>query len=118
MMIYKKSWKYILIKDSSYLCLASYFYRLMALKNFGNVFKKNLGGYVEGYHNLSQKGNCWVYDNAIVYENAKLSENAKAYGESRIFGNAIVCENARIFDDARVSGNIIVSGFTSINRDI
>ena len=117
-MIYKKSWKYILIKDSSYLCSASYLYRLKAVKDFGNVYKKNLGGYVKGYHNLSQKGNCWVYDNAWVCENAKLSENAKAYGESRISGNAMVCENARIFDDAKVSGNTIVSGFTSINRDI
>ena len=56
-MIYKKSWKYILIKDNY-----SDFYRLKALKNFLDVKRGDLGGYVEGYHNLSQSGDYWIYD--------------------------------------------------------
>jgi hypothetical protein len=56
-MIYKKSWKYILIKDNY-----SDFYRLKALKNFLDVKRGDLGGYVEGYYNLSQSGDCWIYD--------------------------------------------------------
>ena len=114
-MIYKKSWKYILIRDNSYLCLASlYLYRPKALKDFGDVFKKNLGGYMQSYYNLSQKGNCWIYDNAWVCENARVLDNARVHGESHISGNAVVKDNARVFDDARVSGKAIIRGNTTI----
>ena len=39
-------------------------HRIKALKDFGNVKKGELGGYVESEHNLSQEGNCWVCGNA------------------------------------------------------
>ena len=124
-MIYKKTWKYILCKDNTYY-LGKYksYYRPKALRDFSNVSKGDIGGHLEGYHNLSQSGNCWIYGYATITRNAIVSENAKVYNNAvvtnnaKVFGNAIVYENARIFDDARVSGNIIVSGFTSINRDI
>ena len=41
-------------------------HRIKALKDFGNVKKGELGGYVESEHNLSQEGNCWVCGNAKV----------------------------------------------------
>ena len=34
-------------------------HRIRALKNFGDVKKDDLGGYIEDENNLSQKGNCW-----------------------------------------------------------
>ena len=71
-MIYKKSWKYILVKNN-------YLYRIKALKNFSNVRKGNLGGYVSSYHNLSQSGDCWIYDYAKVTGNAIVSDNAKIF---------------------------------------
>jgi len=64
-------------------------YQIKALKDFGDVYAGELGGYIEKESNLSQEGDCWVYG------------NAKVYG------------NARIFDDAKVCGN---TQFNSINK--
>ena len=88
-MIYKKSWKYIIIKDN-------YLFRVKSLKDFSNVKEGDIGGYIGGYHNLSQKGNCWIYNDAWVCENARVSENA------------VVCENVFVTGNAKVSGNTCV----------
>lgn len=45
-------------------------YRIRALKNFRNVKKGDLGGYVEKESNLSQTGDAWIYDDAKVMDNA------------------------------------------------
>ena len=39
-------------------------YRIKTLKDFGDVKKGDLGGWVEKEENLSQEDNCWVYDDA------------------------------------------------------
>ena len=103
-------------------------HRIKALKDFGNVKKGELGGYVESEHNLSQEGNCWVcgnaevydnaevcgnaevYDNALVYGNAKVYSNAKVYGNALVYGNAKVCGNALVYSNALVCGNAEVCG--------
>ena len=103
-MIYKKSWKYILVKNN-------YFYRIKALKNFSNVRKGNLGGYVSSYHNLSQSGNCWIYDyakvtgDAIVFDNARILEYARVYEAAKVYGNAQVSKTANVCGCAQVYGN-------------
>ena len=100
-MIYKKSWKYVLIIDDT--CYRNY-YRLKALKDFSDISKGNFGGYLESYYNLSQSGNCWVYNNARVYGFAQVSENACIYDEAR------VCGNAQVFGNAQVSGSAWIYG--------
>ena len=50
-------------------------YRIKALKNFSDVKKGDLGGYVQKERNLSQFGNAWVYGDAQVYGNAKVFGN-------------------------------------------
>ena len=40
--------------------------RIMAVRDFGNVKKGDIGGFVEWTSNLSQCGNCWIADNAIA----------------------------------------------------
>jgi len=35
--------------------------------------------------NLSQEGNCWLYDNARSYGTAKVLDNAKIYGEMGVY---------------------------------
>ena len=42
-------------------------YRIKALKDFGNVKKGDLGGFVQSEMNLSHYGNCWIYNDAKVY---------------------------------------------------
>jgi len=59
--------------------------RIVALKSFGGDVKEgDVGGFVASEANLSQEGNCWVYDNAKVSENAVVSGNAKVYGNARV----------------------------------
>ncbi len=65
-------------------------YRIRALKDFSNVNKGELGGYVEKESNLSQYDNCWVSGNARVYGDAEVYGNAKVSGDAWVFGNAEV----------------------------
>lgn len=96
-------------------------YRIKAIKDFDDIKKDELGGWVESEDNLSQKNNCWIYDNAKVYDKAKVYGNAKVWGDSivhenaKVYGNAvlsgyrvIVYGNARIYGKVRLYGNIMV----------
>lgn len=93
-------------------------YRIQALKNFGDVKKGDLGGFVESEHNLSQDGNCWIYNNASAAQDSRVQENAKMYDHSSIhqyaqmFGeselhnyaemrdNTLIAEHARMYDNS------------------
>ena len=85
-------------------------YRIKALKDFNDVKKGDIGGYIQSENNLSQLDDCWIYDNAKVYDNAIVRDNVQ------VCGKAIVCDNARIRGyavvqhDAVVRGNADVSG--------
>ena len=83
-------------------------YRIKALKDFNDVKKGDIGGYVEGEKNLSQLGDCWIYDNAIVSDNAQVCNNARVYDNAKVYGNAEVCDNVQIFDNAFVLDNVQV----------
>lgn len=115
-MIYKKSWKYILIIDGLDIYDVCHLYRVKAVREFSDISIGDIGGYVQGYHNLSHKGNCWVYDDSKLLNNAKLSENAKTYGksiiakESSISGNIILTESSWITGRSIITGNRILSG--------
>ena len=92
-------------------------YRIQALKNFGNVKKGDLGGWVESEENLSQKGKCWIYDNAEVFENAKVYGNAKIKDDAWVNEDAEVFENAVIKDDACISGHAMVYGNAKVDTE-
>ena len=98
-------------------------YRIEALKDFGNVKKGDKGGYIEKEENLSQNGDCWVYDNAIVFGNAKVDGNAKVYDNAKVFENAKVCGNvavygkAQVYDDALVCEDAQVYGYAWVCGD-
>lgn len=42
-------------------------HRIKAIKDFGDVKKGEIGGWIEKEENLSQKGNVWVCGNAEVF---------------------------------------------------
>ena len=94
------------------------FYQIQALKDFGDVKKSDLGGWIEKEDNLSQKGNCWVYDNARVYDDAIVSGDAHVYGNAVVFLNAWVCGDARVYEHAKVYGYTLVSGSDYTFKDI
>ena len=89
-------------------------HRIKALKDFGNVKKGELGGYVESEYNLSQIGNCWVYGNARVCGDAELCGNAKVCGDAEVCGNAKVCGDAELCGNADY---ITIKGLGSRYRD-
>lgn len=80
-------------------------YRIKALRDFGDVKKGDIGGYIEKESNLSHEGNCWIYDDAYVLGNARVCNNARVYNKAKIFGNAYLSGNSKIFDNARVFDN-------------
>ena len=117
-MIYKKSWKYILKH-----AFGSY-YRPIAIKDFKDVKKGDLGGYIQHYHNLSQTENCWIYGGATVYGNARVIEdaivkdNAQVFGNARVTEDAVVKDNAEVFGNAKISGRVMVIGNRKVSRDL
>ena len=92
-------------------------FRIKALKDFNDVKKGDIGGYVEGEKNLSQLDYCWIYDNAKVYDNAVVIGKAIVCDNARIRGNAIVRDNARVLVNARVFGNAIIRDNAVVRGD-
>ena len=90
-------------------------YQIEALKDFSDIKKGDLGGWIEKESNLSQQGDCWVSCRARVYDNAIVFDNAWVFGNAQVSGCAWVSGNARVFGNARVSGNAWVSGSAIIN---
>ena len=132
--------KYEILKNTKVRFFGREIYRIKALKDFGNVKKGDIGGYVESEKNLSQEGDCWIYDNVVACDNsivrdnavacdnsvvgghAKVKDYATVSGNSIICGNSIVCDNAKIKDYAIVSGNstfynhVVVRSHAKINN--
>ena len=110
-------------------------YQIRALKDFGDVHKGDLGGWLEKESNLSHEGTCWVSDyatvcgEAYVCGNARVSDDAQVYGNAsvyaealiegttKVYGNARVYGAARVSDDAQVHGNARVYGTAWIVGD-
>jgi len=95
-------------------------YRIRAVKSFktkrifGNVKNGDLGGYIETESNLSQEGNCWVFDNAKVFDDALVSDNAWVSDDAQIHGSACISGDAIVFTEAKVYGKAQVSGHAQI----
>jgi hypothetical protein len=98
-------------------------YRVKALRDFSDVKAGDIGGFIEKDNNLSHKGNCWVYDNAIVRDDAKVLDNAIVRDEAILKDTAMACENATVRDrvvyrgSASISGNNIERGSLSYYSD-
>ena len=71
-------------------------YRIRALKDFSDVKKGDLGGWVSNEYNLSQYSNCWIYN------------EAKCLDDSRIYDNGIMYDNSIMFDNSEMHGDCIM----------
>lgn len=108
-------------------------YRIQALKTFTKpggfnpvVHVGELGGYVEVEDNLSQDGNCWLFDkarvkdggkvldDAIVYDKCLVSKNSIIRGRSVVGGHCFVT-NQSVIIDSKLEGNVIVNGHSTIH---
>ena len=92
-------------------------YRVKALKDFGDVKKGDIGGYVENPNNLSHEGYCWIYDNAIIHDNVKIYDDARIYGDCEIWDYAVIQDNARIYGNSRISDCAVIDGNAKIYGD-
>ena len=113
--------KYKILKDNyKKICIDNIdiiVYRIKALKDFGDVKKGDIGGYVQSKENLSQLGNCWIYNDAIVSENAKIEDNAKIYDNALISDNATIHNNSIIRNYAIVMGSAQIHDFAIIENN-
>ena len=107
--------KYCLTDNTIYIA-GNRLYQIKSLKDFGKVKKGDLGGYIASEDNLSQTGNCWVFQNAMVSDNAKVLENAEIrgnismYDNSMVSGNSICDGNIYLCDNCRITGYAVVNG--------
>lgn len=126
--------KYRLLKDQVIEFEYHKLYRIEALRDFGNVKKGDIGGYVQTEDNLSHEGLCWIYDDAKAYDQSRVSGNARiqdrvqvsehakvgdnanilddvqVYGYAGIYGNTQLCGNVQVYDQTQVYGNSCISG--------
>lgn len=77
-------------------------YRIIALKDFFDVKKGDIGGYVQSEDNLSQEGDCWVYDQAKCMDNARMFDNSKIYDSSKMFDNSEMHDNSKMHDHSKM----------------
>lgn len=92
-------------------------YRIKALKDFGDVKKGDLGGWVESEDNLSQYGNCWVYDDAEVFDTSRVCDNAQMHNSSRLLKDSFMYGDAKIFDNVWVSDTSYILGTAKVYKN-
>ena len=70
-------------------------YRIRALRDFEDVKMGDLGGFVESEINLSQEGNCWIYDDSKVRGGSVITDHSIIKNDS-IVDNSIVMNNSKV----------------------
>jgi NDP-sugar pyrophosphorylase family protein len=102
--------------------------RIRALKDIPRhgVKKGDLGGWVFSPYNLSNKGDCWIKDDAKVFargeikNHALVSECAEVKGRACIMGQAVVKgfakvdSHSRVMDEAEISDFALVYGSAKV----
>lgn len=106
--------KYEILMDNSIMYGKHKLYRIRALKSFGDVRKGEIGGYVESVCNLSQKGTCWIYDDAKACGFSQIRSNAKLKGNAIAEGYAIVQSSAIVKDQANVMAKSVVKDYAIV----
>lgn len=97
------------------------YYRIQALKDFGDVKAGDIGGFVASEDNLSQEGDCWIYDTASVLEDAQVYGNASIRNYACVSGNAKVCGcatvsgKANVFENAKVKGEAVIQDYARVH---
>ena len=80
-------------------------YRIKALRNFGDVTKGDIGGFIQHEDNLSHDGNCWIYDDAKAMDNSAMYGNSAMYHNSRMHDNTKMYDNSTLYNNSTMYGN-------------
>lgn len=102
--------KYELVPESVTIFYKRPMYRIRALKDFSDVKKGQYGGYVESEENLSQTGNCWIYDDSIVGLGGRVIDNAIVKDASKVIGGSEISDDAIVEKCSLIDGSSVVSG--------
>ena len=106
--------KYIIRTDISKQLGDNILYRIQSLRQIRPLLYANnpasglvipsgkLGGWVSGYHNLSQDGECWIGEQAMVFQSGSIQQAAYINGHACVYGSAIVAGHAHVYDYAQI----------------
>ncbi len=108
--------KYELVLETVTKFYSKSMYRIRALKDFSDVKKGQFGGYVESEENLSQLGNCWIYDDSIVGLGSRVIHNAVVKSSSTVIGYSEIKDSAVIDDSSHIDNSSIISGQSKVIR--
>lgn len=86
-------------------------HRIKCTKDFRNITKGTLGGFVERYNLFDE---AWVGGNAKVYAGAVVKDLALVGGDACVSSCAVIAERASVDDSASVCGAIWIGGDTKI----
>ena len=89
-------------------------YRIIALKNFSDVKAGELGGWVSNEYNLSQYGDCWIYNEAKCMDGASMYNNSCMYENAVMYDNAIMYDNSMMFGHSRMFNNSEMHDFSEM----
>ena len=104
-------------------------HRIQALKTVNEwIGAGDLGGYVQSERNLSQEGECWIYDDAVCCGEALVCQDAELCDGAAATGSAVVSGDARMYDRAwavgssriesgEVKDDAVVAGEAVIQKD-
>lgn len=88
--------------------------QIIALRDFADVAAGSAGGWVEDENALSQRGNCWIYDeNSVVFAGARVEDNARltqpceVSHRARVGGDAWI-DRSTISHYAEISDNVTI----------
>lgn len=121
--------KYKLIESSRAWQYSRPIYRIQALRDFSDVKKGDLGGFVESEANLSQMGDCWIYDMAQAVDKSRVEGDACLRDCSKMYGSSIIKDKAQLQGRARMlhysclADNAVaidthILGFATITGDV
>ena len=75
-------------------------YRIEALRDFNDVKAGDKGGFVKSEENLSHRGTCWVYDNAIATGCTLVMDDATMHDYASLRGHSSMWEHSEMWDYA------------------
>ena len=108
--------KYEFIHHDTICSCKTQVFRIKALRDFGNVRKGDLGGYIVSEDCLAHRGNCWVGPDAIILNNCSVKDDALVTGDVLVVGNVHIGGNAKIMAPAGFYdvGHIAISSKSAI----
>lgn len=91
--------------------------RIRALRDIPSIGVKagDYGGWVQSEDNLSQDGDCWLFENSRAFGQSRVKENAVLHYSSWASESAVVSGNAELLGDAWATGSVIITGHAKVH---